>query len=233
MTKPTTKNPSEVWCLESHHAVLCTAQLTADVDLLQPRAGLHHLKIGNSAVDGSVLGIFPGSYPLPQEGDLTDKFVRGNDLIVTYAETGERPFSLQVYWRATTSQPGILVVDAILSLQTALLESFPGIAIETKLPVGEHLQLPLDGGEAHLIRSDSCTWSYAETTHPDDAGESEVVRSEAGELRMVRQLGGRFLEKGVIRRLRVRGVFLPRENDESVAAQSLKGLACEQPPLTV
>ena len=43
-----------------------------------------------------------------------DKFIRGNDLVVTYTETKKRPFSLQVYWRATTSEQSVLLLDVIL-----------------------------------------------------------------------------------------------------------------------
>jgi len=39
--------------------------------------------------------------------------------------------------------------------------------------------------------------------------------------------------KGVIRRLRLRGAFLPRENDLQRAAQFFTELATETPPLTV
>ncbi|MGI9428731.1 MAG: hypothetical protein ACR2NM_08745 [Bythopirellula sp.] len=233
MTNSATTNVSDIWRLDATKAVLCTPQLTAEVDLLNPHAGLHRLEFGEATIDGSVLGIGSGPYPAPQQGDLADKFVRGHDLVVSYAETRERPFSLQIYWRATTSQQGVLLLDTILSLQTALLESFPGVAVETKLPNSQHYQLPVDGADAYLVRCDGCSWSYAESTHPDDAGESQVKRSDAGASCMVRQLGGRFLEKGVIRRIRVRGVILPRENDEMVATDCLESLSREEPPLAV
>ena len=227
------KNDSEVWRLGATSAVLCTPQLTACVDLLNPHVGLNELEFGESTIDGYVLGISPGAYPVPSESDLVDKFARGNDLVVTYAETNERPFSLQIYWRVTANEHGALALDAILSLQTDLLESFPGVAVETKLPVGPHQQLDIESADAHLIRSGRGDWSYAEATHPDDSGETEFVRSDEGRMALTRQLGGRFLEKGVIRRLRVRGVFLPQENDEAVATECLRNLATEEPPLTV
>jgi hypothetical protein len=50
---------------------------------------------------------------------------------------------------------------------------------------------------------------------------------------MRRNLGGSFLEKGAIRRLRFRGAFLPRENDLQRAAQLFTDLAADSPPLTV
>ena len=223
---------SDVWTLNATRAILRTPQLNAGVDLLRPRAGLGQLAYGGSAFDGSILGVAPGTFPLPSPGDLTDRFVRGTDLVATYAATTERPFSLQVYWRATTTSDGAVVLDAILSLQTDLLESFPGIAIETTLPTGECTPLEDAGADARLIRPDDVDWSYAETAHPDDAGQLQISESD-GDLRMVRQLGGRFLEKGVIRRLRVRGIFLPRDGDEATATTYLTSLVAEEPPLTV
>ena len=70
-------------------------------------------------------------------------------------------------------------------------------------------------------------------THPLDQGAWRLARSEDGKILMRRNLGGSFLEKGVIRRLRFRGAFLPRENDLQRAAQLFTDLAAETPPLTV
>lgn len=248
MAAPTT---TDVWRWDSTKASLQISCLSAGVDLLKPRAGLGEVVYNDDPIIGNVLGVNPGTSAALSERDLSDVFVRGSDLIVTYAETNERPFSLQIYWRATVSEQGAVLLDAILSLQTDLLESFPGIAVETKLPAAAILLLPDDAaamvrvladGEQHdlqaegmdslLLRPIHESWSYAEATHPEDRGESQIDRSQDDMISIQRQLGGRFLEKGVIRRLRVRGVFLPRENDLELAAHYLASLTTEQPPLT-
>jgi len=84
-----------------------------------------------------------------------------------------------------------------------------------------------------MLRLSQSNWSYAEVTHPEDRGESQIKRCEDDSLLLHRQLGGGFLEKGVIRCLRVRGVFLPRENDLELATKCLASLVTKEPPLTV
>ncbi len=240
---------SDIWRLDSTKAILCTPQLTANIDLLNPRAGISQLVFEDEPIEGFALGVNFGTKAALSSKDLCDVFVRGSDLIATYAETAERPFSLQVYWRATVGERGALLLDTILSLQTDLLESFPGLAVETKLPAAEAWLLPEEGATAtevvipcdlsadrvggFLLRPSNGDWSYAEMTHPEDRGECQIGRCKDDSLFVQRQLGGQFMEKGVIRSLRVRGVFLPRENDFELATQCLTSLATEEPPLTV
>lgn len=140
-----------------------------------------------------------------------------------------------------------MLLDGILSLQTDLLESFPQLTTESNLETGQvqivtaegHTTLhdeqhttPNDSSDCVLCRPQAGNWSYAEMTHPDDLGSWQVLAARQGETIIRRQLGGNFLEKGVIRRLRVRGAFLPRENDVELAVACQKEFAAEQPPLT-
>jgi len=253
MANPSSANDSDTWRLDATRAILRTPQLTAGIDLLNPCAGLGQLVFQGTPIEGFALGVYVGMNVALSKEDLNDVFVRGNDLVATYAETDERPFSLQVYWRATVGEQGTLLLDTILSLQTDLLESFPGLAVETQLPasaawllsdnqgaateIAIPCDLPADQADSLLLRPTDGDWSYAETSHPEDRGESQIERCEDGSLLLQRQLGGQFLEKGVIRSLRVRGVFLPRgenpERDIELATVCLASLATEEPPLTV
>ena len=70
-------------------------------------------------------------------------------------------------------------------------------------------------------------------THPADLGDWQIACPTKQQCVVERELGGAFLEKGVIRRMRVRGAFLPRGDDLELAAQSLAELAADAPPLTV
>jgi len=255
-TLPTLSNPP-LWKLDGTTAILSAAQLSARIDLLNPRAGLHQLVYREIPRPGSVLGVALGGELLRAE-ELRDVFVRGNDLVVTYAATDQRSFSLQVYWRARVDSKQVVLLDTILSLQTDLLESFPGLAITTKMPAEaiwsvsdaasdnsgaakeltlaaeQTLSLASDDSDCLLLRgTDSSDSSYAEMTYPEDRGKVEITRATNGEYLLRRELGGAFLEKGVIRCLRVRGVFLPQKEDAKRVAACLVSLAAEQPPLTV
>ncbi len=248
MAKSSTSD-SSVWRLDSEKATLCTPHLTASIDLLNPCAGFNQLVFQEASIEGFALGIHLGTHTDLAKHDVRDAFVRGSDLVVTYAETANRPFSLQVYWRATVGERGALLLDTILALQTDLLESFPQLAVETELPAKEAWLLhgentpasastiPCDLSpelsEGILLRPAKGNWSYAETSHPDDRGESHIDSGMKNTWKIHRQLGGSFLEKGVIRSLRVRGVFLPQEDDLELAARCLASLATEEPPLTV
>ncbi len=250
MATPCSTSDSDLWRLDADQAILCTPQLSASIDLLNPCQGFHQLIFQDVPIRGSVLGVCPGAPAVLSKHDLHDVFVRGSDLVVTYTETQRRPFSLQIYWRAVVGEQGELLLDTILSLQTDLLESFPGLAVETRLLAATAWLLPLrsaaataqivipgkmtaNQAEGLLLRSSKNDWSYAEITHPEDRGVSQVERCQGESLLVQRQLGGDFMEKGVIRRLRVRGVFLPPENDIELATNCLASLATENPPLTV
>ena len=244
------RNDSVIWKLEGTMASLNASGLAAKIDLLNPRLGLHQLGVGGASLEGSVLGVRLGT-DLVQPEELREVFVRGNDLVVTYAETDARPFSVQVYWRATVGDAGVVLLDTILSLQTDLLESFPGIASETNLPAAstwvvsdataielaaveeKPVSLGSEDSDCLLLRAAEGGWSYAEMTYPEDRGEVEITRTADGVYALRRQLGGAFLEKGVIRCLRVRGLFLPQKEDVQRAADCFASLANEQPPLTV
>jgi len=91
---------------------------------------------------------------------------------------------------------------------------------------------PTEDRDCVVLRSSTGNWSYAEMTHPLDQGTWQLARSKDGKTLIRRNLGGSFLEKGVIRRLRFRGAFLPRENDLERAVGLFKLFATESPPLT-
>ncbi|MCG8448167.1 MAG: hypothetical protein MI725_01130, partial [Pirellulales bacterium] len=192
----------------------------------------------------SLLGVTANSAPLATNS-TNEFFVRGNDLVTNFAQTNEQPFSCQIYWRATLQSSDVILLDTIISVQTELLESFPQIAVETQLESDEawlvsdtqtakQLTGPADGNEPGciLLRAAEAGWSYAEMAHPDDGETWQIDKNATSNFALHRQLGGAFLEKGVIRRMRVRGAFLPRENDLELAAGCFASLVAELPPLT-
>lgn len=244
-----TQNSLVSWQLNGTTAQLQTPQLRATVDLLNPQAGLGQLVVRDESINGFVLGIASGTTTTLTKQEVSEAFIRGGDLVVTYAATDKRPTSLQIYWRATVNEQGVLLLDTILSLETDLLESFPDLMAITQLPAAAAWALSDDESTTEkiaintqqsinlsdaplLLQSSQLDWSYAESPHPDDRGESQLMRSTEESFTIKRQLGGRFLEKGVIRRLRIRGVFLPKADDFELAGQCLAGLETETPPLT-
>jgi hypothetical protein len=249
MTSSPSTSTAELWQIDPATAKLCAERLRGEVRLDNPATGIGQLAWNNAPLDGSILGVSAGESGAPQEA-----FARGTDLVAVYETTGPQSFSWQVYWRAIErdgdSDGDVIVLDAILSFQTALLESFPGARTQSQLSADEAWLVgsdgkskkvdpqqfgsgPTDDCNCVVLRTSTGNWSYAEMTHPLDQGTFQLARSENGQTLLQRELGGSFLEKGVIRRLRLRGAFLPRENDLGRAAGLFTELATESPPLTV
>ncbi len=121
-------------------------------------------------------------------------------------------------------------VDLVVSMRTELLESQPRLAVHSRLPAGEVLELA-DG--CWLFRFPRHEISYAEMVHPADFQGSELdyvaERDRAVEVR--HRLFVEHLEKGVILRARVRGALLRRHDDAALAAAVYAAFASADPPL--
>ena len=184
-------------------------------------------------------------------------FVRGADFIATLTpnsgQSDQQPFLSQVYWRAVAQEDSMILLDTIISVHTEQLESMPLINICTQLESDEVWLLDVKEGEKYstdlltslhmpktiaqrpvcaVMRGLANDWSYAEMTHPEDLGICQIQLTKSGCPIVQRQFGGQMLEKGVIRRIRIRGVFLPRNHDLELAARCFASMAAESPPLT-
>ncbi len=235
------------WLLSDSRAHLQVGSLRGQVDLNNPALGVNGLAWNNGSVAGNLFGVTVAQ-EVAEPSSLSvvglDKFVRGDDLVANYPQTESQPFSLHIYWRLTKAEPQLVILDAIVSLQTSLLECFPKVMLTTNLPATEAWQVPGQGmppsqigGQVEtnksagvLLRETKRGWSYLEVTHPDDLGSWQV--DPASPIMMRRELGGEFQEKGVIRRLRVRGAFFPCENDLEITTRLIDEFAASPPPLT-
>ncbi len=237
-----------VWQLQASNARLQIRQFAASVDLSCPSLGLQQLDYAGTRVAGQLLGVSARGASSSNAKRVSDFFARGEDLVATYPEAEDRSYSLEVYWRVI-SREAMTVVDLLLSLETSLLESFPSVSTQSLLTADEAWLVSCDGKSAAeitdftagvlsqeslcvVLRPEGAAWSYVEMPHPDDQGKVNVCCPSKGEIAIQRDLAGAFLEKGVIRRLRVRGAFVPRARDLQLAGQLLNELAAGAPPLT-
>jgi hypothetical protein len=240
--------PDAVWQLQSHQAQLNINGLAANVELGFPMLGLNNLEHQGVQVAGCLLGVSKLKTNKSTGYQFSDVFARGEDLVVNYPQTDTCPYSMEVYWRARSNKQAV-IIDLLLSLETPLLESFPGVTTRSQITANEAWLVSNDGAPATeisdfqthsveqepigvVLRPQDTGWSYVEMPHPDDPGELKISASTEGQIAIERQLAGTFLEKGVIRRLCMRGAFVPREGDLLVAQQLFKELAAETPPLT-
>jgi hypothetical protein len=243
----TTSAIASAWQLVHSLGQLRCGALAARVDVEQPAIGLHELSLNGVPIDGRLLGVTVAEEGAPPTELATagiDKFVRDGDLVANYPQCETQPFTLHNYWRIAAASEKLVVIDAIVSLQTTLLECYPKTILTTELPAKEALLVSptetaerrikstLEGGEpvGILLRGVHPAWSYVEITHPTDLGTWRIASNAT--TRMQRELGGEFQEKGVIRRLRVRGAFVAAVNDRELARRAISDFIASEPPLT-
>jgi hypothetical protein len=188
----------------------------------------------------------------PEEVAFNDSYVRGRDLILRLAKRSPFQFDPQVYWRVTAHYEYRAVqIELVLSIQTDLLDSEPEWRVSSlpihgqcfhaaRLSPDGFAELPIDHKELAFERSQSCEHlflfrnptcgvSYAEMVHPTDFVCANLVTAAWS---LTSSLFPDRLEKGVIRRGRICGWFMPAENDLETAVKLAREFVDEPPPLT-
>jgi hypothetical protein len=223
--------------------------LQGRVDAHRPEFGLHEISFGGDA--------FPAWRLLaPQLADpqapltLAECYVRGDDLIVTYTEEREK-LRREIYWRVLNAPPFRAAgVESIVSVQTSLLHSHPQLMMTSRLSSGEIGRLQRgdqfeffaaaagqwqctrdDGPGVFMWRPSGAGISYVEMVHPSDF-QHATLSAESDHTWIVHSLFPESLEKGVIRRGRVRGWFVHRDGDVNIASDLYQRWLSEPPPLT-
>ncbi len=240
-----------MWSLEGSTARWQTASLLLRVDVEQPDRGLHEISWCGRALTAlqllRVAALSSGGHGYA----LEDVYVRGRDMVATYAQTANSPLRTQVYWRIgqLPDVDGGIVLEAIISAQTQLLDSDPRMEISSVL-VGRdwsllrgpaergdceslavdaqrpcRLDVPPDGA-AVLLRSPEGACTYGQLIPRADWVESRIVWDAATAYFAAR------LEKGVLRRTRVAALLMPRDRDIEHLRAYWSALQLAAPPLT-
>ena len=245
------------WQLSAGRAQLQSALLRLSVDLTRLRQGLHDVSYGGCALAGIRLLqlTIPGLPDHLPDASGCDAYVRGEDLVATYATTAHGQFTPQVYWRYRQSAAAA-GLELILSMRTDRLHSDPTLTSASELPAEEILRADAAEGAAFqplvrdadaagrslaarapaalLFRLAGGSVSYVEMVYPGDLhgcwldARHDPSDGWACGYRLLQE----NLEKGVIRRARVAGWFLPRDDDERVALSLLHEFLQSPPPLT-
>jgi len=250
-----------MWMLTDGIAQVDSLGLRARLDLAHPERGLTDVQVACSGGPRRAVPIphllevqlaGPADSPPP----VIDHYVRGPDLVLTYAAAAAGDVQSQVYWRVLSSaQADACGLETIVSVQTDRLNSDPASGTSTHISAEEIWTLGSDDvlercdlGEASsrgraiagnrglfLFRLPACELSYLEMVHPSDLTEARVVLVDAAAhvARSFLRLFAERLEKGVIRRGRVRGLFLPRAGDTAIAPALYREFVESTPPLTV
>jgi hypothetical protein len=188
---------------------------------------------------------------------LDEWYVRGTDLVAQFEKTPTQKLSPQIYWRAGYSQERHAVrVEMILSMQTELLDSQPQAKVHSFCNGGtlwlaqsfsdarfEQVHAERGGEERvagqhssqqlFVFRNAKLGLSYAQAVHPSDFISAQIIADKISGLWGVASVVlPEHLEKGVIRRARICGWFLPAENDLQTAAALARQFVDEPLPLT-
>jgi hypothetical protein len=246
-----------MWKCDAAQARLETPELVLQIDVNRPQDGIHSVMLssqGRSAAlpQSSLLKVHLA--PVARVENVADKWARGVDLVAVYAQSAERPFRSEIYWRALRSESPLCVgVELIVSVQTSLLDALPRLDTSSSLPASEALWIddpdrlthvrrwaygdpPLratrEGGQGvSLLRLEDAPFSYIEMVYPGDF----VTASLQGRDRLTTlqwELFPESLEKGVIRRARLRGLFADRDDDLNHAAWCYRDFVTSPIPLT-
>ncbi len=220
------------WILSKYKASLQTDKLSAAFRLDQQSAGLTLSFHGTTWSQATLAGI-----QLPDSDDLlapSDSYLRGADAIADY-ELPENEIHVEIYRRnlqlavGDAQCPGI---ETIVALWTDRLDTAPVVNATTTVSNAEVVSLeaacPL--GSAWLIRPTDAAWSYVEMIPSTDF--QSASQSVDGTSTVIRYpFFGQHLEKGVIRKARIRGLFVERSRDVERATAALQSLQSEAPPL--
>jgi hypothetical protein len=232
-------SPKCCWQLQGPKAFLSCGPLCGCIRLNHLVSGVLEKTWFNTPCDE--LAVLQLAAPLTERAptsELVDSFVRGSDLVASYARTPPLTVAPQIYWRASFHESLSAVgIEIVLSMHTDLLDSQPfstinSIGFDCELFHAEELDSPSFGQltetqaparfdadhssqNLFVLRNRRLGISYAEMVHPGDfvAAEIDFRGEKFGSYQIHSLFFPERLEKGVIRRGRICGWFLPAEND--------------------
>lgn len=247
------------WHSQGYTATLQLNAFVAATDVTRPCRGLADVVVaGQHLAAARLLGVAAFTTADAASVRPIDHYVRGADLVVAYEEPGQWPVHVDALWRATAPAAAdefLAALDLVVSVRTQLLDSRPELLVQSAIPAHEVLRLqdlhsahwaplafeaaapltlgPENGTGCLLFRISDGDLGYVEMVHPADFQYDQLSRDESsgGTLRIAHRLFHTNLEKGVILRARVRGMFLNRRGDTEIAARHFAAFAGVEPPL--
>ncbi len=178
------------------------------------------------------------------ELQVSEVYVRENDLIVRFEQSASDQFALQLDWQLLEGIPSVIHgVELWVSIQTNLLDSAPELEISSDgefagWRVYQHAMLTnqdpgvaLPHTAAALTSAGTGGTTRVWLIEPSDQLQSQLQTS-ADEAVQIIKLFGQFLEKGVVRRARMRFVIVDGELSNDKLRQLYDDFANSPLPLT-
>jgi hypothetical protein len=182
------------WLLRDRTATFPSKHARVEVGLQEggPKLSIHAKDATN---DRPLMRVHVAPPELSQSAswNIGDAYVRQNDLVLAYPEQAPWLFSFQVDARLIEpTNRDLLCVELWMSVQTSHLDSHPQLEFRMECDPLESLTPEIWVGRCGTI-------CFA--IHPMDRADCVIDRSRQG---LHGKLFGRFMEKGVIRRMRIR-----------------------------
>ena len=254
-----------MWQLEGTRVRWNSDRFRGELDLADPNNGLRILgwgseSIGNARIlqlgwlaETSSDNELVTSEELASEELASEHFIRGNELIVSYAGSGAIQFQISLSVTDDPQAVDAIIIEACLSVQTDLLDVNPRVQIGSSLPGERWARVRIDrpparvgalapddwesvdsdeSGCALLFRFPGHSLSFGQIIQADDFINAGLVSDSAEQApRLEAGLFPGKLEKGVLRRARIRALLMSRERDEPFLAEQLDQFSQTTPPL--
>jgi hypothetical protein len=241
-----------MWQIKGSIAELSTDHFTGLIDLSRPWMGF---TLSNERPAGilQILGVWFKNHNSEFESQQSAVHVRATDLVARYTEDQLRNVYPEIYWRLIEpTSLGVSGIELIASVQTSMLSSKPRLTTLSRCIAKEVLRIEarrngdrqkidfdvekmgrIERDNFLLIRPNNTSFSYCEMVHPSDFVSSTITQTEQQDIaQLSHELFPQSLEKGVIRRGRVRGIFVPRERDVECAREHFLEFADSKPVLS-
>jgi hypothetical protein len=228
---------TSLWKLTANEARFETNGWQGRLELPRLARGLHHLSSHERPLSVSGLLALRHDHG-DRQNAMSDAYARGRDLIVKLAESSDWPVRLELHWRLNAPPASeALCVDLQVSAQTLLWDAVPELTIESTLaakaaePPAPSLS-PLDRAGPLLARLNGEPFTFAQMVHPSDFCGADLAPQSDGMLRVSHVLFREHLEKGVIRRARLRAIFVSPRGDVERIRACHASFTAEEPDLS-
>lgn len=220
------------WQLQSDQAYLETEHWRVGLDPRAPNSGLQ-IRFGST-----VVGQFFKIAPKPSHSfKIQEAYIRQNDLIVRYEQSDDDLYTVQLNWRRLDCEiPDALALELWISVQTSLLDTHPTIEVRSRTSDALWHSLTLDDLSAEksdktaigLVKKSGVTAMVM--IEPSDAHQAHRILERSDDFAL--KILGDFMEKGVIRRVRMRLLAVASEIPRSKIAKQYRAFTDSPLPLT-
>ena len=236
---------STPWHLDGRTATLTLPRLSLAFDANQPGEGLQNIRVlGRFRPFGRLFGV-TGPIQTAANCELTDWYVRGDDLIATY-ETGQPDAArVDLHWQVVQPEKNdaqIATIKLFVSIRTDRLDWRHDVCLKSIVPTADELWEGQPGHNSFAGNDWNCLLELM--VHSSDLRHQELTRAPLipnAWLLKHELFPTKMLEKGVILRARAAAAFFNLDGQVrgyttdrlAVSNTQMQGFLAADPPLGI